>query len=95
MIRDKMRARVCWEKFISSIVESNRGIVSNQNHAKQDSREALHVKWLTYNAQKQNYDQWDDTCVELGFARWATEEQEQENAGSKIVFFDGQVCPIL
>jgi hypothetical protein len=59
-----------------------------------DPREALRVKWLTYLSQKKNHERWEETCVELGFAKLPVDEEEEARHGH-IVFPEEQFARLL
>jgi hypothetical protein len=59
-----------------------------------DPREALCVKWLTYLSQKKNHERWEETCVELGFAKLPVNEEE-ETCHGHIVFPEEQFTRLL
>jgi hypothetical protein len=58
-----------------------------------DKREALRVKWLTYSAQKLNFERWEEAAVQLGFARLLFDDEETN--GEHIVWFEGQAKNVL
>ncbi|CAB9505420.1 hypothetical protein SEMRO_230_G093370.1 [Seminavis robusta] len=52
-----------------------------QDLEKADTRESLRVLWLTYQAQLKHYMNWEETSVELGFARELLPTESPEDNG--------------
>ena len=71
-----------------------RDISCKQDLAPADRREAIRVKWLTYQSQNRSYKRWEETCVELGFARLATDDAERKTEGN-IVFYEHALNRII
>ena len=65
-------------------VENSRKQVLTPN----DPREANRVAWLTYQSQLLNYERWEETAVELGFAR--TRVESDPDNGESIIWLPGQ-----
>jgi len=53
-----------------------------------DPRDAIRVKWLTYQSQRKNYFNWDKMCISLQFGREPVNDAEREAMGH-VVFHDG------
>jgi hypothetical protein len=64
-----------------------------QNLSAPDKRESIRVKWLTHTAQKLNYQRWEETAVELGFARLPREGEDTN--GEFIVWREGQCRRVI
>jgi hypothetical protein len=58
-----------------------------------DKREMTRVRWLTYQAQEKNYQRWEETLVDLGFAREATDFER--STGKYVIFLQGQESRIV
>ncbi|CAB9523296.1 unknown protein [Seminavis robusta] len=65
-------------KFYSRIEKE---ISHLQDLEKADTRESLRVLWLTYQAQQKHYINWEQTAVELGFARQLLPTELTEDVG--------------
>lgn len=64
-----------------------------QTSQRPDRREAIRVKWLTYQCQKKNYERWEETAVELGFARYPRDGEDSN--GQFIIWHEGQEHRVL
>ena len=72
------------------ILQSNSCI---QDVASVDTRDAIRVSWLTYNNQLKHHQNFEDFCVEFGFARRPTSKKE-ENLHGHIVYHSNQPARI-
>ena len=61
-----------------------------------DHRDAIRAAWLTYENQKQHYEQWERFLIDLGFGRPATPDELLLNPEwGRVILFPGQVCLLL
>ena len=51
-----------------------------------DRREFIRVLWLTYKNLSQNYDRWEEACIEEGFGRLAETDEELQEHGRIVCF---------
>ena len=61
-----------------------------------DHRDAIRAAWLTYENQKQHYEQWERFLLDLGFGQPATPDELLLNPEwGRVILFPGQVCLLL
>jgi len=63
-------------------------LATNTRLTSPNTREALRAAWLTCDNQLMNYEQWEFWCVDLGFARYATEDEKATQGN--LVFYQDQ-----
>ena len=57
-----------------------------------DHRDAIRAAWLTYENQKEHYEQWERFLIDTGFGRPATSEELLLNPEwGSVILFPGQV----